>query len=77
MRYVLLILFIVLMYGCASGEANKIPYKYRTPEQVKMECQAQIAKNQQSNANAGSDVGNILLGVMEGMQQDWACDPYK
>ena len=42
-----------------------------------MECQAQIAKNQQSNANAGSDVGNILLGVMEGMQQDWACDPYK
>ena len=70
----------LLLNGCVSkGEKSKntIPYKYRTPEHVKMACENQMKENSNNNANAGSDIGNVLLGVMMGMQEDWACDPLK
>ena len=56
---------------------NKIPYKYRTVEQVKMACENQMKENANNNANAGSNAGNFLLGVMKGLEEDWACDPLK
>jgi type IV pilus biogenesis protein CpaD/CtpE len=73
-------IFLLLLAGCVSkGEKakNTIPYKYRTPEHVKMECENQMKKNLNSKAKAGSNLGNFLLGVMNGMQEDWACDPLK
>ena len=69
-----------LLNGCVSKSEkakNTIPYKYRTPEQVQIACDNQMKKNTSSKANAGSNIGNILLGVMMGMQEDWACDPLK
>ncbi len=34
-----------------------------------------MKKNSNNKANAGSNIGNVFLGVMMGMQEDWACDP--
>ena len=42
-----------------------------------MACKNQMKKNSNDNANAGSDVGNFLFGVMKGIQEDWACDPLR
>jgi uncharacterized protein YcfL len=77
-NYLIIILTLFLFSGCSSPKAkNTIPYKYRTEAQVKMECEAEIAKNQQSSANAGSDAGNFTMGFLEAMMQDWACDPLR
>ena len=70
----------LLLNGCVSKSEkakNTIPYKYRTPEQVQIACDNQMKRNTSCKANAGSNIGNILLGVMMGMQEDWACDPLK
>ena len=66
--------------SCASKtekSKNTIPYKYRTVEQVKMACENQMKENSNNNANAGSDVGNFLLGIIKGLEEDWACDPLR
>jgi|TARA_B110000858_G_scaffold174805_1_gene207698 type IV pilus biogenesis protein CpaD/CtpE len=66
--------------GCVSKNEkakNTIPYKYRTAEHVKIACDNQMKRNSNSKANAGSNLGNFLLGVMNGMQEDWACDPLR
>jgi len=71
---------IFLLSGCVSKSEkakNTIPYKYRTPEQVKMACENQMKKNSNNNANAGTNIGNLFLGVMMGMQEDWTCDSLK
>jgi hypothetical protein len=70
----------LLLSSCVSKSEkakNTIPYKYRTIEQVNMACKNQMKKNSNDNANAGSDVGNFLFGVMKGIQEDWACDPLR
>ena len=70
----------LLLSSCVSKSErakNTIPYKYRTAEQVKMACENQMKKNLNNKANAGSNIGNVLLGVMMGMQEDWACDPLR
>ena len=70
----------LLLNSCVSKSEkskNTTPYKYRTPEHVKMACENQMKENSNNKANAGSDIGNVLLGVMMGMQEDWACDPLK
>ena len=70
----------LLLSACVSKSEkakNTIPYKYRTIEQVNMACENQMKKNLNDNANAGSDAGNFLLGVMKGIQEDWACDPLR
>ena len=36
-----------------------------------------IEENKNSKAQADSNAGNFLLGVMMAMQEDWACDPYR
>ena len=75
-----LIIIYLLLNGCVSKSEkakNTIPYKYRTPQQVQIACDNQMKRNTSSTANAGSNIGNILLGVMMGMQEDWACDPLK
>ena len=77
LNILIIFLTLFLFHGCASGPKNTIPYKYRTEAQVKMECEAEIAKNVQSNANAGSDAGNFTMGFLEAMMEDWACDPLK
>ena len=77
MKYVGLLFAMILLYGCASGEANKIPYKYRTAAQVERECIAMQKENAESNARASSNSGNFALGVMMALREDWACDPYK
>ena len=69
-----------LLNGCVSKSEkakNTIPYKYRTPEQVQIACDNQMKRNSNSKANAGSNLGNFLLGVMNGIQEDWACDPLR
>ena len=74
------IILCFLLNSCVSKSEkakNTIPYKYRTPQQVQMACDNQMKRNTNSKANAGSNIGNILLGVMMGMQEDWACDPLK
>ena len=78
LNFLTIILIVFLISSCASPKAkNTVPYKYRTEAQVKMECEAEIAKNQQSSANAGSDAGNFAMGFLEAMMQDWACDPLR
>jgi hypothetical protein len=78
LNFLTIILIGFIISGCSSPKAkNTIPYKYRTEAQVKMECEAEIAKNQQSSANAGSDAGNFAMGFLEAMMQDWACDPLR
>ena len=78
LNYLIIILIFFLFSGCSkTKKKNTIPYKYRTEAQVKMECEAEIAKNQKSSANAGSDAGNFTLGFLEAMMQDWACDPLR
>ena len=75
-----IIVLSLLLSSCVSKSEkakNTIPYKYRTVEQVNMACENQMKKNLNDNANAGSDAGNFLLGVMKGMQEDWACDPLR
>ena len=70
----------LLLSACVSKSEkakNTIPYKYRTVEQVNMACENQMKKNSNDNANAGSDASNFLLGVMKGIQEDWACDPLR
>ena len=70
----------LLLSACVSKSEkakNTIPYKYRTVGQVNMACENQMKKNLNDNANAGSDAGNFLLGVMKGIQEDWACDPLR
>ena len=70
----------LLLSSCVSKSErakNTIPYKYRTAEQVKMACENQMKKNSNNKADAGSNIGNVLLGVMMGMQEDWACDPLR
>ena len=42
-----------------------------------MECEAEITKNEQNNANAGSDTGSFAMGLLEAMMEDWACEPLK
>ena len=79
-NFLALIIIYLLLNGCVSKSEkakNTIPYKYRTPQQVQMACDNQMKRNTNSKANAGSNIGNILLGVMMGMQEDWACDPLK
>lgn len=77
-NYLIIILTLFAFSGCSSPKAkNTIPYKYRTEAQVKMECEAEIAKNQQSSANAGSNAGNFAMGFLEAMMEDWACDPLR
>jgi hypothetical protein len=78
LNYLIIILTLFVFSGCSSPKAkNTIPYKYRTETQVKMECEAEIAKNQQSSANAGSNAGNFAMGFLEAMMEDWACDPLR
>ena len=75
-----IIVLSLLLSSCVSKSEkakNTTPYKYRTIEQVNMACENQMKKNLNDNANAGSDAGNFLLGVMKGMQEDWACDPLR
>ena len=72
--------YVLLLSNCASKNEkakNTIPYKYRTPEQVNIACDNQMKRNTNSKANAGSNIGNFLIGVMNGMQEDWACDPLR
>lgn len=75
----LTIIFLAFFLSCAPSEKakNTIPYKYRTKTQVDAACKAQIEENKNSKAQAGSNAGNFLLGVMMGLQEDWACDPYR
>lgn len=80
MKFLGIIIMIFLLSGCVSKSEkakNTIPYKYRTPEQVKMACENQMKKNSNNNANAGTNIGNLFLGVMMGMQEDWTCDSLK
>jgi hypothetical protein len=78
LNFLTIILIGFIISGCSSPKAkNTIPYKYRTEAQVKMECEAEIAKNQQNTASAGSDAGNFAVGFLEAMMQDWACDPLR
>ena len=75
-----IIILGLLLSSCVSKSErakNTIPYKYRTAEQVKMACENQMKKNSDSKADAGSNIGNVLLGMMMGMQEDWACDPLR
>ena len=75
-----IVTLILLLSSCVSKSEkakNTIPYKYRTPEQVKMACENQMKKNSNNNANAGSNIGNLFLGVMMGVQEDWTCDPLR
>ena len=69
----------IFIFSCAPSEKakNTIPYKYRTKAQVDAACKAQIEENKNSKAQADSNAGNFLLGVMMAMQEDWACDPYR
>ena len=69
----------LFIFSCAPSEKSKntIPYKYRTKAQVDAACKAQIEENKNSKAQADSNAGNFLLGVMMAMQEDWACDPYR
>ena len=79
-KILITIILCFLLNSCVSKSEkakNTIPYKYRTPEQVQIACDHQMKRNTSSTANAGSNIGNILLGVMMGMQEDWACDPLK
>ena len=79
-KILITIILCFLLNSCVSKSEkakNTIPYKYRTPEQVQIACDNQMKRNTNSKANAGSNIGNILLGVMMGMQEDWACDPLK
>tara|TARA_B110000003_G_C16494147_1_gene474711 strand:- start:352 stop:597 length:246 start_codon:yes stop_codon:yes gene_type:complete len=74
----IVVLFFVT--GCVSKSEkakNTIPYKYRSPEQVLIACNNQMKRNTNNNASAGSNIGNVLLGVMMGIQEDWACDPLR
>ena len=73
----LLLIFLTSCVSKSERAKNTIPYKYRTLEQVNMACENQMKKNSSSTANAGSNIGNVLLGVMMGMQEDWACDPLR
>jgi len=73
-------LLLLLLTSCATKSEkakNTIPYKYRTVEQVKMACQNQMKKNSNSKANAGSNIGNFLLGMMKAQEESWACDPLR
>ena len=74
------VVVLFFLAGCISKSEkvkNTIPYKYRTPEQVNIACDNQMKRNTNSKASAGSNIGNILLGVMMGIQEDWACDPLR
>ena len=79
MKFITSILLVLFIFGCAPSEKakNTIPYKYRTKTQVDAACKAQIEKNKESQARASSNTGNFLIGVMEALQEDWACDPYR
>ena len=80
MKKILVFTFLtIFIFGCSSSEKakNTIPYKYRTKAQVDAACKAQIEENKNSKAQADSNAGNFLLGVMMAMQEDWACDPYR
>ena len=79
MKFLINIFLFSFIFGCAPSEKakNTIPYKYRTIEQVNMACENQMKKNLNNKANAGSNIGNFFLGLMMGMQEDWACDPLK
>ena len=75
-----LVIMCFFLNSCVSKNEkakNIIPYKYRTVEQVKMACENQMKENSNNNANAGSDVGNFLLGIIKGLEEDWACDPLR
>ena len=52
MKKLLGVLTLGLLVGCASGEANKIPYKYRTEAQVDRDCRAMQAKYKDSKGYA-------------------------
>ena len=79
MKLLTSIFLALFIFSCAPSEKakNTIPYKYRTKSQVDAACKAQIEENKNSKAQADSNAGNFLLGVMMGMQEDWACDPYR
>ena len=79
-NFIVTTIVFLLLAGCVSKSEkakNTIVYKYRTPEHVKMECENQMKKNLNSKAKASSNFGNFLMGVINGMQEDWACDPLK
>lgn len=79
-NFIVIIIVFLLLAGCVSKSEkakNTIPYKYRTAEHVKIACDNQMNRNSNSKANAGSNLGNFLLGVMNGIQEDWACDPLR
>ena len=79
-NFIVIIIVFLLLAGCVSKSEkakNTIPYKYRTAEHVKIACDNQMKRNLNSKANAGSNLGNFLLGVMNGIQEDWACDPLR
>ena len=79
-NFLWIVTLILLLSSCVSKSEkakNTIPYKYRTPEQVKMACENQMKKNSNNNANAGSNIRNLFLGVMMGVQEDWTCDPLR
>jgi type IV pilus biogenesis protein CpaD/CtpE len=78
MKKLLGVLTLGLLVGCASGEANKIPYKYRTEAQVDRDCRAMQAKYKDSKGYASESAGtNFAMGVIEQMRIDMACDPLK
>tara|TARA_B100000575_G_C22818898_1_gene481800 strand:- start:124 stop:465 length:342 start_codon:yes stop_codon:yes gene_type:complete len=79
MKLLISISLALFIFSCAPSEKakNTIPYKYRTKAQVDAACKAQIEENKNSKAQADSNAGNFLLGVMMAMQEDWACDPYR
>ena len=79
MKFLTSIFLTLFIFSCAPSEKakNTIPYKYRTKNQVDAACKAQIEENKNSKAQASSNAGNFLIGVMEALQEDWACDPYR
>lgn len=79
-KIIVFFFLILLLSNCTSKNEkakNTIPYKYRTPEQVNIACDNQMKRNTNSKVSAGSNIGNFLLGIINGIQEDWACDPLR
>ena len=74
---IVVISFLIFICSTSEKAKNNVPYKYRTPAQVDAACKAQREENRTSQARVDSNAGNFLIGVMMGLQEDWACDPYR
>ena len=63
MKFLGIIIMIFLLSGCVSKSEkakNTIPYKYRTPEQVKMACENQMKKNSNNNFTLSKRYNSLL-----------------